>query len=147
MRILVDTNVLVRLLNSADQDHGVAAQALELLNEQGHEVCIVPQIVYELWVVGTRPTASNGLGLAANDAQSAVAQFCRLFTLLRDEATIFDDWLALVAQLDVRGKSAHDARLVAAAHHHGISEIVTFNADDFRRFSVVAVRTPAEVTR
>lgn len=51
----------------------------------------------------------------------------------------------LVASNDVRGKTAHDARLVAAMKRHGLIHRVSFNKSDFTRFAGINVFTPAEV--
>ena len=42
------------------------------------------------------------------------------------------------------GKLAHDAHLVAVMQVYGITEILTLNGVDFRRFPGIAVREPAE---
>ena len=54
-------------------------------------------------------------------------------------------WQALARNYDVKGKNAHDARLVAAMQRHGIGHLLTFNKPDFTRFAGVCVFTPAEV--
>jgi hypothetical protein len=43
----------------------------------------------------------------------------------------------------VIGVSVHDARIVAQMKIWQISTTLTFNASDFRRFSEIAVQTPA----
>lgn len=45
----------------------------------------------------------------------------------------------------VVGKTAHDARLVAAMHAHGLTHLLTFNEPDFRRYAGIIVLTPAGV--
>jgi predicted nucleic acid-binding protein len=62
--------------------------------------------------------------------------------LFRDERAIFDLWRELIVQYDVRGKTAHDARLVAEMHRHGLSRLITFNAQHFARFSGIDVVHP-----
>jgi predicted nucleic acid-binding protein len=114
MRILADTNILVRLLNPADPLQALALSALDHFNRRKDDVCLVPQVLYELWVVCTRPGTENGLGLSPADAHAALRQACRFFPLLRDERGVYDRWSMLVVQAEVRGKAAHDARLVAA---------------------------------
>jgi predicted nucleic acid-binding protein len=42
----------------------------------------------------------------------------------------------------VRGKNAHDARLVAAMLVHGLTHVLTFNGKDFARFGEIAVIPP-----
>ncbi len=55
MRILLDTNVLLRIADKSHVMHQEAVDAVELLDERGHECVIVPQVIYEYWVVATRP--------------------------------------------------------------------------------------------
>ena len=39
----------------------------------------------------------------------------------------------------------HDARMVAAMHVHGIANLLTLNAKDFRRFGGITVPSPDDV--
>jgi predicted nucleic acid-binding protein len=39
-----------------------------------------------------------------------------------------------VSTLEGQGVQVHDARLAAAMYAHGISHILTFNGNDFRRY-------------
>jgi hypothetical protein len=43
------------------------------------------------------------------------------------------------------GKSAHDARLIAAMTVNGITRLLPFNASNFQRFAGIAVLTPADI--
>jgi len=45
----------------------------------------------------------------------------------------------------VAGKQAHDARLVAAMLVHGVTHLLTFNTNDFKRFSEIMVVNPQNV--
>lgn len=49
----------------------------------------------------------------------------------------------------VLGVTAHDARLVAAMKVGGVSHILTFNVEDFKRYHGVEITvvTPAEIIR
>jgi hypothetical protein len=47
--------------------------------------------------------------------------------------------------LDILGKNAHDARLVAAMLVHGIPQILTFNNQHFQRFPGIVVLSPQDV--
>ena len=114
MRILLDTNVLCRLAERGHPHHAVAENAVTKLRNDQHELCLVPQVLYEYWVVVTRPIAENGLGMASSDVDRAIDFCLDRFALFRDERGIFPVWRELVRQHDVKGKSAHDARLVAA---------------------------------
>jgi predicted nucleic acid-binding protein len=67
----------------------------------------------------------------------------KALTFLPDQPSLFAEWEALVATRLCRGKSAHDARLVAAMRTHGVASILTFNFVDFRRYPGLTVIDPA----
>ncbi len=145
MNLLIDTNLLVRLEDSLDPRHAEAMAAIERLKRDGHEGQLVPQVLYEFWVVATRPLEYNGLGLDPEKAEDALRGWMSLFRLRLDERGVFRNWMQLVADYQVRGKMAHDTRLVAAMQRHGLTDILTFNKPDFDRFTGIRVVTPAEI--
>jgi predicted nucleic acid-binding protein len=142
MRFLVDTNVLCRVAEIGHPHHEVATAALLTLQRNNHELCIVPQIAYEYWVVATRPLKENGLGMSTGAVDNSVSEWRGRFTLLRDERLSFEFWRGLVSAFNVVGKPAHDERLVAAMLRHGITELLTFNSTDFSRYTQINVHTP-----
>ncbi len=131
MQILVDTNVLLRATDHGHSHQEIAAIALHTCQGAGHQLVIVPQVVYEFWVVATRPVDQNGMGLSVEDADRQTSELIQLFALLRDERRVFDHWLELVRLYRVQGKPAHDARLAAAMARHGLQGLLTFNVSDF----------------
>jgi predicted nucleic acid-binding protein len=121
MRVLIDTNILLRTVEPAHPQHAQATRATDSLRREGNELCLVPQNIYEFWVVATRPRDVNGLGMTTIESEAAVSEFLHLFTFLRDERAIFEHWYELVVQNGIYGVKAHDARLAAAMRRHGIS--------------------------
>ncbi len=117
------------------------------MRADGGELCIVPQIVYEYWAVCTRPVDANGLGMEPSEVDQKVAQVKHLFTLLRDERAIFPEWEKLVSQYQVRGKTTHDTRLVAAMIRHGLKHLLTFDAPGFARYTDITAFTPDQVVK
>lgn len=146
MRILLDTNVLCRLVERGHPDHAIADNAVSTLRGNHHELCLVPQVLYEYWAVVTRPVADNGLGMSAADADRAVDLWIKAFVLLRDERGVFEAWREVVRMHDVQGKSAHDARLVAAMQRHQLVHLLTFNMADFRRYPGIEILDVRSVT-
>src|SRR3990172_8933831 len=134
MRILLDTNVLCRMAEQGHPHHAPAESAVSKLRHDRHELCLVPQVLYEYWVVVTRPVADNGLGMKTSDADNTIDDWLVLFPLLRDERGVFSAWRELVRQHDAKGKSAHDARLIAAMKRHNLTHLLTFNIADFQRY-------------
>jgi predicted nucleic acid-binding protein len=131
MAYLVDTNILVRLANSADAKHNVAAEAMLKLHDLGEILHLTPQILIEFRNVSTRPLKDNGLGLSTVAAEADAAKFEATLPLLPDSADIFPQWESIVQSLGIIGKQVHDARLVAVCHVHGISHLLTFNVAHF----------------
>jgi predicted nucleic acid-binding protein len=145
MLVLVDTNVLLRAATPAHPHHVFATNMLRDCRRAGHELCIVPQVHYEFWVVATRPLAQGGLGLTAADAEVQLRKLGPpMFRLLRDERAIYNAWRELVAKHGVLGKSAHDARLVAAMQRHGVTHLMTINSADFKRYPGIELLDPAK---
>ncbi len=145
MRILVDTNILIRLAEPADLDHTTTVDAAAALRAQGHELCVVPQNLYEFWVVSTRSAGQNGRGKTPDEVTAEFAFLKTHFTLLPDTPAVFPEWEKLVASYKVIGKPAHDARLVGAMFAHGVAHLLTFNDGDFRRYAGITVLAPAAV--
>jgi predicted nucleic acid-binding protein len=145
MSYLVDTNVLLRLVQKNHPMRPDARRALLTLRQQGEELFIIPQNIIEFWAVATRPLASNGLGLTVNEVTREIRKLKRIFTLRPDSPAIFTEWERLVTQHQVMGKQVHDARLVAAMKAHGLSHILTFNTDDFKRFTDITPVSPQTI--
>ncbi len=132
--VLVDSNVLLRSLEPSHPDHDFAVRATLSLRRQQRQPVIVPQCVYEFYVVATRPISVNGLGLEPAAAVADLDDFLGLYRLLRDDNSTLEAWLNLLATHSVRGKTAHDARLVASMLRHGVRQLLTFNVGDFQRY-------------
>jgi predicted nucleic acid-binding protein len=118
---------------------------MRALRSRGVEFQLVPQNLFELWVVATRPVAQNGLGWSTDEAAAEVRRLKGVFTVLPDSAAIYDVWEELVVRNRVSGKPAHDARLVAAMIVHGVRSILTFDRTGFSRFAGIEVVHPADV--
>ena len=135
MGYLIDTAVLVRLANTKDAQHGVAAQAVLELHRRGEALHITPQVLIEFRNVATRPVAVNGLGLSTGETENLSALFESRFSLLPDSPDIFPAWKDLVEKLGVSGKRVHDARIVAVCHVHQVTHILTFNVSHFTQMA------------
>jgi predicted nucleic acid-binding protein len=144
--VLIDTSTLLRTLQVRHPDHETATRALELLAERGQDLQIVPQNLFELWVVATRPAEQNGLGMLPLAAARELARLKSMLVLLPDTPAIYPLWESLVIRHRVSGKPAHDARLIAAMQAHGLNAILTFDQSGFSRYPGVEVVHPASVT-
>jgi len=145
MSTLLDTNTLLRSAQPAHPHNALVRGAIDELNRQGELLYLVPQNVYEFWVVATRPAAQNGLGYTVAQTQAELARFRNLFPLLHDTPALFREWQNLVSHYQVIGKNAHDVRLVAAMLVHGLGRLLTFNVADFQRYQGIVVVSPQDI--
>jgi predicted nucleic acid-binding protein len=146
MRILVDTNILVRILEPSSRLHNAAVESLANLRSDGESLYIVPQNLVEFWAIATRPLEANGLGLDTDSAKVQVDLIKLHFSLVPENELIFGKWQELVVTHQVIGKTTHDARIVAAMLANGLDTILTFNVSDFRRYaSDITVLSPLEI--
>jgi predicted nucleic acid-binding protein len=142
--VLVDTSTLLRTLQPLHPQRETVRAAIKSLTARGRELHIVPQNLVELWVVATRPVSQNGLGLSATQATAERMRLKSMFSLLPDTPAIYSVWESLVIQYQVCGKPAHDARLVAAMHVHGLTTIPTLDRTGFSRYAGIEVLPPAD---
>lgn len=142
--ILLDTNLLARMTNSKHPQGAMSRRAVHTLFARHERLIIVPQNLFEFWAVATRkpgasPTGQNGLGMTSNQTSQWLQYFQRRFTLLPDRADLVDRWHAIVRTFGIKGFKAHDVRFVAAMQTHSISRLLTFNANDFKAFSITII--------
>ena len=146
-KYLLDTNILLRLFDRGAAEHADCRNAVESLQAAGHALLLAPQVIYEFWVVSTRPAQERkGFGWPAERAQQAVDRLLATFDLCQDTAAVFDEWRALVYHHQIRGKRAHDARLIAFKLANDIPYFVTLNVRDFRGLTN-DVLTPGELCK
>ncbi len=146
MSVLLDTNILARMAQPGTAAYQTALDAVTALQLRGDVPCLVPQVLYEFWVIATRPIAVNGLGFTPAQADAELGRVLGLFPLFfPDTAAIFPEWRRLVVAHQVSGLPAHDARLVAAMNIHGLTHLLTFNTAHFTRFPGITVLDPAVI--
>jgi predicted nucleic acid-binding protein len=146
MLILVDTNVLLRLLNRTDPEHKAIRTAFRVLKGRGDSLVTGSQNLAEFWNVCTRPaTARGGYGLSGVETAKRLAILERIVTVLPDSPMAYTAWKGLVVKYDVKGVQVHDAKLVALMTAYGLTQILTLNAGDFSRYSEVTAFTPAAI--
>lgn len=145
MRWLLDTNVLLRWSDEDNPCHLECANAVEHIIRRDDRPCTCAQCLIEYWVVATRPREVNGLGLSIAEARVGLADVRGVFVCLPEPPDMADRWERIIADHEVQGKQAHDARLVALMLSHGVTHILTLNTADFARYPEITALTPAEI--
>lgn len=144
---LLDTSILVRLRNANDPHHEECTALFASFVHEARATVLAAQVLIEYWVVATRPAGSNGLGLSPAQADTDVGNFLRLLACLPEPPDVLSRWRELVVSTGTCGRPSHDARLIAVMDAHGVSELITLNPSDFRRFPHIRLLTPAMALR
>jgi predicted nucleic acid-binding protein len=145
MRILVDTNILLRATQPSHPMHASAVRAMEILMGREEPLVVTVQNIAEFWNVATRPAANNGLGFTNEEAQEELARIESFFEIISENTDSYAAWKTLVISNRVSGVKVHDARLAAVMKTNNISRIVTFNVGDFARFSGIEAVHPDKI--
>ncbi len=145
MTVVLDANILLRTVDLSAPLRPVAMAAVTVLRTRGDTPTVVPQSLYEFWVVATRPQAQNGLGYTPAQCVAEIAALKTYYPLSLDLPTLYAEWESLVGAHACTGKPAHDARYVAAMNTHGVTHILTFNGKDFARYPHITALDPHAV--
>ncbi len=145
MQILVDTNILLRATQPNHPMYQVAVQSVRKLLTSIDEVCVFNQSLIEFWNVATRDVSLNGLGFSPSQTDLEIKRIESMLTVLPDHPAIYSEWRNLVVAHTVSGKQVHDTRIVAAMNVFGITQLLTFNARDFKRFQNLTILDPASI--
>jgi predicted nucleic acid-binding protein len=143
MVIVLDTGILLRLVDRNDPLHGSVRAAVRALKVRGDGLATTAQNIAEFWNVCTRPaSARGGLGLSVAETDHRLRLLERIIRLIPDSAAAYPIWRGLVVSLGIQGVQVHDARLAALMQAHGTTHILTLNVADFARFSAITARDP-----
>jgi len=144
-RWLVDTNILLRMVQSDSLDNPAILACLDLLWQRGAEFFYTAQNLAEFWNACTRPRDKNGFGNSIELTDRYATQIETRLSFAPDSESTHREWRKIVLAQRVSGVQVHDARLVATMHVHEIANLLTLNVSDFRRYSDILAATPTEV--
>jgi predicted nucleic acid-binding protein len=82
------------------------------------------------------------MNVSTTDTYARVKRICSTFKVVHDSPAAFEIWFELVRANNVKGKPAHDARLVAVMKANEIAEILTFDRAGFGRYEGIVVHVP-----
>ena len=145
MAYLLDTGILLRLVDETDGQHDVVKQAVSRLGDQREALYITTQNFAEFWNVATRPRTNNGLELPiATVIQLYDRAIEPISSVLVELPAVHAEYKRLLIKHSVVGKQVHDARLVAMMLNWQIERILTLNERNFLRYEQegITVVTP-----
>lgn len=146
MPFLVDTNIFLRLVPQNDPDRQIILNALRKLRAKKESLYYTTQVLAEFWTVCTRPaTARGGYGLSLQETERKARPIDRYCTLLTESPVTHQEWRRLIMAHSVQGVLIHDARTVSVMIVNGVTNILTFDKDDFKRFPNITALSPLDV--
>lgn len=89
---MIDTNILLRLIEVESPHHHQAQNAINKLLRDGDSLRILLQNASEFWNVSTRPTENNGLGLTIEAANIELSRLEKVFDLIYDTPDVYLNW-------------------------------------------------------
>lgn len=138
MKVLVDSNILLRLQDNQHSQYPLVIQSLMALRQRKDQLVIVPQIAVEFWRVCTGPIGNqpggNAFGFDPAEADRRLKLVEQAFPMLPEHPGAYAEWRKLVVSSGLIGKRVFDARIASLMLAHGLNHILTFNTKDFRRF-------------
>jgi predicted nucleic acid-binding protein len=145
MRILLDSNILIRWLESSGPFQPLVDHAVDSLIRTGALPCYTSQNLGEFWNVLTRPLDRNGFGLTPAEADRRARIIEDQIPMLPDDPAVHLVWRKLLVAHAISGVQVHDARIAAAMHVHGVKRILTFNTKDFARYDEIEAVHPLQM--
>jgi predicted nucleic acid-binding protein len=142
---LVDTNILLRLVQPDSPDHAVIRQSTDLLWLRGCQLFYASQNLAEFWNVCTRPAERNGFGFSVLETNVRAELIESKLALASESEASHREWRRIVVADAVSGVQVHDARLVAVMRVHRLRNLLTLNVRDFRRFGDIVALSPEEI--
>jgi len=148
VRVLLDTTILLRLVDDSSEKHQECLHCLEVLNDHAMPVTLFHNLA-EFWAVASRPKPpkSKGLGWTFQQTSAGLKKiklWVPILDLPKDPRRTWED---LVRKHHVMGFQVHDTKMVAAMMENNIETIVTYNIKDFKRFKSIRARRPQDVVR
>ena len=132
--VFVDTNILIYTTMLNSPFHARASLALNEFEKESVQLWVSRQVLREYLAALTRGDPQT-LPVPLADLISDVRVFESHFRVAEDGHGVTEHLLTIVGTIPVGGKQVHDANIVATMLACDIPQILTYNLDDFRRFS------------
>jgi predicted nucleic acid-binding protein len=136
--IILDTNVIIYLLNKDSKFHKKALNTITKLISKENELFIPIQVVRETLVVVTRKDFFEK-PLTPKRAVRKTNEILKNFQILGEDEESIKALIKLVRKYNIKGKKIHDANIVAVAITNNINYIFTYNVEDFKNFKEIKI--------
>ena len=131
-KIFVDTNILVYLANEDSPFHLRSAEKFKEVAGKS-ELWISRQVLRKYAVVMTR-TGIVEKPLSPDEVAADIEQWESIFKIADETEEVTAILVEMIKEYAIKGKSIHDANIIATMTVNLIETLFTFNTDDFKRF-------------
>lgn len=133
-KAFVDTNVLLRAIQTAMPLHTEADMLISRARQDGHELWISRQVIREYIAQVTRPGVLS-TPLNAEQVAAKVGIIRATFRVADETEAVTEKLLELIMQFPTAGRQIHDANIIATMLVYQIDTLLTQNIEDMKRFS------------
>ncbi len=135
-KLLLDTNLLYYAIDKASSFHSIS---LRFIDEVDSDLYTTVKNISEFLVSTTR---GDDPTLTVEQALNAVRDFQKFMAILYPDNRSFSQHQELLLHYSPKGKKIHDYEIAAIALANDITQIATFNADDFAKITKITVVNP-----
>jgi predicted nucleic acid-binding protein len=142
--ILVDTNVLVHVINHDSPQHE-SCRTLVRAVQDGRLLCVLlPQILLEFYSVVTESYWVEQ-PLQPEKALEIINRLQSIFPVMDPGREALDYLAEVIADNPCIGGNVYDAWLAAQMKQLGVNRVCTYNCDDFRGMKGIQPVTPEDI--
>ena len=94
--ILLDTNIILRSKQVSSEHYEEVTEKLIGFVKAKETLIVCSQVIYEFYVVATRPVENNGFGLSSEIADREVENIQKLYTLNKSDFVVFGNSIDLL---------------------------------------------------
>jgi len=141
--IFLDTNLLVYASQAESPFHASSRAVIEKGMMGDLSLCISPQVLAEFYSTITSPKRVTD-PISHDQAVTEMKKYMsskRIAKIFAHKAAL-DKMLRLLEKYPVKQQEIFDLQLVATMVSNGVTRIYTYNEDDFKRFTEIAVLHP-----
>lgn len=140
---VLDANVLIYAVNADAPQHAASRALLDAASDPSVTLYVTSQILCEFYSLITNPRRVAVVSSSA-EALSIISAMLALpgLYVLPTPARAVAGWVQLLQRRPVTGADVFDLQIVATMQANGIQRIYTYNNDDFKVFSELAVSIP-----
>lgn len=139
MKILLDTNVLIRIVKKRHPEYSITMKAIAKLLSQGEELFYSPEGLVEMCVVLRR-----AFGQKRSGTLKAIRLIESVFYLI-DNSDYLTAWIKLYRKCSLGVNLLYDLKFVAIAVENGMDAILTFDTKHYQRFKEINILNPRSI--